>query len=266
MTSTPVTPTAPTGASGSTPAATTAARAARRRAVERRGLEQILVGALGLVAAIGLWFWGILVVLQVGIGIVLPRVLDDEEAGIQISAGPVGPVQVFLFVMGIVTAAGLLTVHVAAGGTRRSAWRGWLLAAPVVGVSFAVVGLGVTALSRAVATASGPDGASLPGAFEAAVPTACGLAILGTTAYLTGIAVNVTYRRLGGGLGTLALPLVGAPVILAHVVLMGGGSGDGGVGDVPGVATSVVGWAAAVGCAVVAGVLVALVVRRTPIA
>lgn len=246
-------------------------REARRRRLEGRATLQAFLGAAGMVASIGLWFWGILAVVQIGLGVLLPRLLDvlgSGSAGASVQVGPVGAPQVFLFVMGIITGSGFLDVHVAAGATRRSAWRGWVLAAPAVGIAFAAVGLLTTALARLVAAAIVPDQAAAAGAhgpFDDALPVAAALAVLGATAFLVGIAVNLVYRHLGGGLGTLALPVALAPVVLAHVVLLQGGASTPDGGSVPGVGTSPLGWSLAVVCLALTPPLLHVLLRRLPI-
>lgn len=242
-------------------------RARRRRQVERRATSQAFWSALGVIWSIGLWFWGIFTLVQVVTTSVIARFLEDADGEIVISAGPVGSPQIFLFVMGIVTAAGLLTLHVSAGGTRRSAVRGWLLAAPAVGVTFAVAGLLLTALVRWIASfAADRWGSSVAGygtpPFEGAPAAALALAILGTATFLTGVAVNAVYRRLGGWWGTLALPLVLAPALLAHGALLLGGDTRGGV---PGPGTTAAGWLLSLPCLAAAALLMHLLVRRLPI-
>lgn len=236
----------------------------RRRALEKRATAQAFWGALIMIWTIGLWFWAIFVVAQVVVTAILGRVLSEADGEVVISVGPVGPPQIFLFVMGIVTAAGYLTIHVASGGTRRSATRGWLLAAPAVGVGFAVVSTVTTALVRWLALV-------LPGWFgrsEAVAPFAdavagtAALAILGTTAFLTGIAVNAVYRHLGGGRGTLCLPVVVAPLLLGHWLLVPDLANS---SPAAGAGVGWLAWVAAVGLVAVAAAGVTLLLRRIPI-
>lgn len=244
-------------------AAPAADRAARRRALEARATQQAFFGAFLMVWAVGLWLWVIFTAVQILVTLLLARFLELGDGNVVISIGPVGAPQIFLFVMGLVTGAGLLTIHVTAGGTRRSAVRGWLLAAPAVGATFAVVSVLVTALVRWISALAGS--APAVGPFLGAAPAVAALAVLGTAAFLAGVCGNAGYRRYGAGGGTLFLPVAIAPVVLAYVALLpaGGFASDTAVG--PGADVAWWGWLLTVPCLAAAAALTWLLHRRIAI-
>lgn len=243
-------------------AAPAADRAARRRALEARATQQAFFGAFLMVWTIGLWLWAIFTAVQILVTVLLARFLDQGDGNVVISIGPVGAPQIFLFVMGLVTGAGLLTIHVAAGGTRRSAVRGWLLAAPAAGATFAVVSVLVTALVRWIAALTGS--APAVGPFAGAAPAVAALAVLGTAAFLAGVCANAGFRRFGAGRGTLFLPVALCPVVLAYLALLPAGGFASGTG--PGAGVAWWGWLLTVPCLAAAAGLTWLLHRRIPIA
>ncbi|PWD50225.1 hypothetical protein C8046_05655 [Serinibacter arcticus] len=119
----------------------------------------------------------------------------------------------------------------------------------------------VTALVRVIAGlawAGMPAGYDVP-PFEGALPAAASLAVLGTTAFLSGLAVNLVYRRLGGWAGTLALPFVLAPSLVAHWGLLDDVEAGSGFG------ATAWGWWVALPCIAVAALITHLLLRRLPI-
>jgi len=243
--------------------APTADRAARRRALETRATQQSFFGAFFVVWTVGLWLWAIFTAVQILVTLLLGRFLDPGDGSVVISIGPVGAPQIFLFVMGLVTGAGLLTIHVAAGGTRRSAVRGWLLAAPAVGATFAVVSILVTALVRWISALTGAT--PTVGPFSGAAPAAAALAVLGTAAFLAGVCANAGYRRFGAGGGTLFLPVALAPVVLAYLAPLPDGGFGSGATLVPGAGVAWWGWLLTVPCLAAAAVQTWLLHRRIAI-
>ena len=236
-------------------------REQRRRDLERRSLRAAFADALGMTWTIAAWFWGIFLVVQIVVAFLANRYADK---GIDLANfTPYGAPQIFLFVMGIVTGSGFLTVHVLSGGTRRSAVRGWLVAAPVLGVSFAVVNLLVGWIVKGAISLVGGEAESTTfyGDGEPITATAA-LAVIGTVMYTSGLAVFAAYRRWGGWLGTLALL-----VTLAPASFMSWSFDQGRAVEVafPGVGTSGLGWVGAVVAIPLAAALVYLLLRRIPV-
>ena len=236
-------------------------RLTRRRQLERKATRSAFDYALGIVWSIGLWFWAIFTAVNVLANVVLARfVLGTVEVG------PGGSPQVFLFVMGIITGAGMLSIHVVAGGTRASLVRGWLLAAPVIGAGFAVLTTVLVVVVGRLTT-----GNPIP-SWDAMVGITLGGLVLGTLVWITGISVNAGYRRWGGWRGTLTLPLVLAPVAGAFWGLQRGSTSIETVAQESpllgwglGVATSPLGWLIAVAMLAVAGLVMWLLVCRISI-
>lgn len=228
-------------------------RAARRRALEGRAYKQAFWGAVGMVWQIGVWFWAIYFAIQVISTIAVGVWMPGEDLDFSVSqAAPI-----YVFVMGILAASTLLRLHVLSGGTRRSAIRGWLVAAPVIGVTFALT---QTLVSFALSWLAGLFG------FEATpsagpVEMVLGLVVLITTGFLSGVAVAAGYRTFGGGLGTLALPVLAGPGVVSLYLLGSFGGSDGligsGIGEMQLLAARL--------CVVVAAVFVWLLLRRIPV-
>lgn len=187
--------------------AVTVDRAARRRALERRGMNETFWSALIMVWTVGIWFWVIYIAIMVGLTFVMTRFAPED---VTVVFGQVQTPAVFLFVMGIIVVAAILNVHVLSGGTRRSAARGWVLAALALGTTFALASMGVALLVGWIATLQGADqfvGVQTWSTLLAQV-------FASTEGVLAGIAVALGYRRFGGWLGTLALVVTAGPAAL----------------------------------------------------
>ena len=239
-----------------------ASRVQRRREVEARSMKAAFADAIGTAWTIAIWFWGIFLIIQIAVALIANRFAGR---GIDIAnVTPYGAPQIFLFVMGIVTGAGFLTIHDPSGGTRRGAIVGWLVAAPVLGVSFAVVNWLFALIVKGAVTAVGGQQESILiyGENEPITATAA-LSLIGTVMYLTGFAVFAAYRRWGGWLGTLALLVTLAPAAFMVWSFEQGHSVE---ASFPGVGTSGAGWIGAVLALPLAAGLAHLLLRRIPLA
>lgn len=226
-------------------------RQLRRSQRERLGTQMAFWGAMGMTWAVGVFFWVIYLAIQVVSTFAVAR-WGEESVDLSISqAAPV-----FVFVMGILTPASLLTVHVVSGATRRCAIRGYVAAAAVIGLTFAVAQTLFTLLAGWLAGVAGieMDAGSDP------LGMVAGLTVAITIAFLTGVAVAAGYRRLGGALGTLALPVLLAP---AALTFWSTGALRGQVSI--GVGVTGIGWLAALAGLVIAAGVVWLLLRRIPI-
>lgn len=227
-------------------------RQLRRRRLERQGTQMSFWGATGMTWAIGIVFWVIYIAIQLVATLAVG--LWGEERGVSISIGQAAPV--YVFVMGIITVASLLSVHVISGGTRRSAIRGYLAASLLIGVTFAVTQTLFTMLAAWLAGVAGLEVEASPEPLS----LVAGLTIAIAAGYLSGLCVAAGYRRLGGSVGTLVLPVWLAPGAGA-LWLLGALGGDGLIGFGIGATR----WLAALGCLLIGAVMVWLLLRRLPI-
>lgn len=167
------------------------------------------------------WFLGIVVTLLVGAVGVMVQVTDDELSIVQFGRHAF---TWYPFSMGVIGVAACLGPHVAVGRTRRGFGRGAVLAGLVAGVFWALVLGGLFLLERVVFDLAGwghrvfeagwytfEDG-DLAGMF-------LGHLLLIVTGQMSALLVALGYARLGGGWGTLVLPLTGAPVLAALALL-----------------------------------------------
>ncbi|MEU2199137.1 hypothetical protein [Isoptericola sp. NPDC019482] len=227
---------------------------AATRAARRRFLRAMIVA--------GLWFW----LFWSWLVLTLPAIVErwgGEADGLTYDAAG-GPVRWVAFAVGVVVTAGTLTVHVAAGGTRRSFVDGGLRAAAVAGPVLAVLGLLLTFAERATYARLDRYWQGPAAALDVDTPTGIVVQVVGETLVvvtylLVGVAVVAGYRRLGAWRGTLlVLPLL-APAALADVATRTGLFAlwlRGGYDDVA------VGVVCAVGGALVAAALAAVVATR----
>jgi hypothetical protein len=191
----------------------------------RRSVRQVADYVVGATWYIGVWFWVIALV----IGVVVLEVQRRTE-GVDVSAlnGPAGSAKFFLFVMGIVLPLALVSVHVAAGGTRRSLTHGLVVGAVGVGVSF---GLAVALLAWAewwIFRSAGWDAVWEDQLYEDG--SQVGLVLLVQSVFclvyfLAGMTIAMGYYRAGTWWGTALLPLPLVPVALVELVLQSGAFG-----------------------------------------
>jgi len=227
---------------------------AATRAARRRFLRALFVA--------GAWFWACWAVLVLSLPVIVDRWGGEAEGLTYDAAG--GPVRWVAFAVGAVVTAGTLTVHVAAGGTRRSFVEGGLRAAAVAGPVLGALVVLLTLAERGVYQAldrywqgpAAPLGVDSPTGVAVQV---VGEALVVVTYLLVGIAVVAGYRRAGPWRGTLlVLPLL-VPCALADLATRTGVFGiplRGGYDDV------VLGVVGTVGGTLVAAALAAVVASR----
>lgn len=236
---------------------TASARAHHRaatRAARRRFLRAIFVA--------GIWFWAAWALLVLSLPLIVERWGGEADGLTYDAAG--GPVRWVAFAVGAVVTAGTLTVHVAAGGTRRSFVDGALRAAAVAGPVLGALVVVLTLAERGVYAAldrywqgpSAPLGVDTP---TGVVVQVVGEALVVVTYLLVGVAVVAGYRRLGAWRGTLLVVPLLVPCALADLATRTGVFGiplRGGYDDV------VLGVVGTVGGTLVAAALAAAVARR----
>ena len=167
---------------------------------------------------LAMWAWGMAIVV-VTLAIVVINTVGEVENSVLAFARQ-GAIW-FPFSVFIAITAGYLPVHIAAGLTRRSLALGSILAAVGTGVVYGLVYNGLLLVERAVFGAMGWPWRVVEGMSpETAEP----LEIVASTtltfvvAYLSGLLVGITYQRVGGWWGTLALPLTAGPILVASVL------------------------------------------------
>ncbi|MGH3589166.1 MAG: hypothetical protein ACRDQ0_22890, partial [Pseudonocardia sp.] len=210
----------------------------------------------------GAWFWGLWAALDVGAPLAVDRWGGELDGLTYDAAG--GPARWVGFTVGIIVTAVLLTVHVAAGGTRRAFLDGVVRAAAVGGAAYGVLAVLLAlaeerlygAIDRHWQGAAAPLDVDTP---AGAVVTAVGEGLVVVTYVLVGVAVLAGYRRFGAWRGTLLiLPLL-VPCAIADLATHTGVLGlavRGAYDDVAG------GALLAVGGSLAAAVLATLVAHR----
>lgn len=216
----------------------------------------------------GAWFWGIALAAVVVGNLVGWLVADGTDVSIAIYARQ--GAMWFPFSLGIMLVAAYLRVHVAAGMTRRTFVRATLLVEVGAGVAYAAVLTALVLAERAVHDALGWESAiteiQLTDESSAAWAMCLELAVTFVVANLSGLLVGVTYQRLGGWWGTLALPLTVGPLVVTQYV------GGARFVDLPGIWTTTEAGTLALGVvvglvlAVAMGTVYAVLTRRLQLA
>lgn len=212
------------------------------------------------------WLWVICVV-GAGVAIaVVDRVSTVNVSIVQFVRS--GPLVWFLFSIAVIVATTYLTAHVANGMTRRSFLTGGLVAAAISSVLHAVTAAGLLLLEGVLYDRMGWQHDSEPGEEYVAGIWEAGLgvllldhALLALAGTLAGLLVGITYYRLGGWWGTLALPLTVSPILAVMFLTTWT--------EAPSVPLDAQGWGAYLSSAALvlaAGLAFALLVRRVPIA
>ena len=183
---------------------------------------------LGMQALLALWFWGVILVLEV-IALLV--------------AAQFGPVQVsmfqfathgalwFPFSIMIITSAAVITTHVAQGRTRRSFIQAALLTVVVMGISYGLLMTAGIALEGLVYESFGWTQQHITSVDSSTAPLAPWQEPLGTTVltYITrtgggamgGLLVGVAYYRFGGWRGTGLLLVTALPALVVQEALSG---------------------------------------------
>src|SRR5690625_943184 len=167
---------------------------------------------MGVYLVLWAWMWAVCLV-----GVTVAIVLTDRLGTVELSVAQFirnGPLVWFLFSVGVFIVAACLTPHVANGMTRRSFVVGTLTATVIGSLLFAAASAGILLLEGVVYDRMGwghhaVEGDSYTaGVWEAGVGTLLlDHALVTVAGSVTGLLVGVTYYRLGGWWGTLALPL-----------------------------------------------------------
>lgn len=164
------------------------------------------------------WFWGLAVIVVAGALVVINQVGEVNNSVLAFARQ--GALW-FPFSVLIATTAAYLPVHVAAGLTRRSLARGALIAATGTALVYATAFSGLLLVERAVFGALGWQWRileDLTPAQEDPLMMYLSTALLLVVGYVSGPLVAITYQRVGGWYGTLALPLTVGPVLLVFAV------------------------------------------------
>jgi len=173
---------------------------------------------LGMNLFLAAWFWGMAIVVVTGALVVISMV---GEVNVSIMAFARQGAVWFPFSVLIAITAAYLPVHVAAGLTRRSLALGSLVAAIGTALVYAAVFCGLLLVERAVFGALDWQWRifdDVPLATTDMVTMLVSTVLLLVVANVSGLLVGISYQRLGGWWGTLALPLTAGPVVLAFAV------------------------------------------------
>jgi hypothetical protein len=180
--------------------------------------------ARGLTLA-GLLFWTAWTLLVLGAPLVVARWGGELDGLTYDAAG--SPARWVVFGTGVATTAGLLRIHVAAGGSRAAFVRGAAGAALPVGAVFGVLTVALVLLERATYARAGLPWQGAAAALDPATWTGAAVVVvteaIGAVAYvLVGVAVTAVYRRFGALRGTLlALPLL-VPCVVVDLTTRSG--------------------------------------------
>ncbi|MEL7976447.1 hypothetical protein AAG589_11340 [Isoptericola sp. F-RaC21] len=187
--------------------------AAATAAARNRFVRTLTVG--------GTWFWGCWAALVLALPLAVERWGGEADGLTYDAAGD--PARWVPFAIGIVLTAGLLTVHLSAGGTRRSFLGGGARAGALVGVGFGVLVVLLTlAEERLYTSLDRPwQGSATPLGLD--TPVGVGVTVVGetfvvVTYLLVGVAVGAGYRRLGAWRGTLLVVPLLVPCALVDLV------------------------------------------------
>jgi hypothetical protein len=164
------------------------------------------------------WLWAICIV---GIAVaILAMALTGTVSVSVVQFVRQGPLVWFLLSISIVVSTAYLGPHVANGMTRRSFVTGGLVAGVLVSLLHAVTGSVLTLLEGGLYDRNGWDHDATPGAeytegiWQAGVgPLFLDYSLAALAGTVGGLLVGITYYRLGGWWGTLALPLTVLPVL-----------------------------------------------------
>lgn len=184
----------------------------------RRTVRATAGWMLNLHLHLAAWFWGIAAVVLTTAIVIISRFDAPEHSVVAFSRQAA---LWFPFSMFIAVTAAYLPVHVAAGLTRRALSLGTLVAAVVMGAVYAVVFDGLLLTERTVFDALGWRWEVLGDLVPYAADSNAFLVASGLTfgvAYISGLLVFMTYQRVGGWWGTLALPLTAGPVFVVSAL------------------------------------------------
>lgn len=202
---------------------TTTAPAARRVPQWRSAFGYLLSAYVYMLT---LWFWAIaLPVIAVIIFIVSQNVEQVTSSGVAFSHH--GALW-FPFSIAIILSVTYLPIHVANGLTRRSFSQAALAVNVSVGLLNAVIATLALLVEREIYDGlgwlhGGNDGQGIPIFHGGVLTYGFGLFLLFTAGQISGSLIGIAYYRLGGWVGTIALPFGLLP--LAAVGILGLGEG-----------------------------------------
>lgn len=168
---------------------------------------------------IGIWFWAVYALYAVGISVGNAAAGNDLE--ISAFDATLGAARWPMAMLGIIASAAILTIHVAAGGTRRSLFEGVVRAALWVGAGFGVLTTLVLLGEQLLSTSLGMSWRRLGG-----LPFDTPAAVLGTTVaeglvamtyILVGAGIGAGFARAGAWRGTLLIVPLVLPAVLVDV-------------------------------------------------
>jgi hypothetical protein len=203
-------------------------RAAVVRAADRRAVRRAWDYLAGGQTIFALGFWALFALVIVVVPLLVRA--NGGEMGAGVLHGASYSARWFAFALAIATSSSLITVHLAAGGTRRSFFRATVGAAAVVGLTYAVLYGLATIGESALFGALGWDWvrpAGMPVTGTAATVADAAAEGLACAVYsLVGTAIAMGYQSHGAWLGT-ALIVPGLVVLaLEGVATRTGSAGD----------------------------------------
>jgi hypothetical protein len=164
------------------------------------------------------WAWAMAIIVVTGALVVINQVGEVNNSVMAFARQ--GAIW-FPFSVLIAITAAYLPVHIAAGLTRRSLALGSLIAATGIALVYGAVFAGLLVVERAVFDALGWRWQILeefsPRSIEAGTMFVSNT-LLFLVAYVSGLLVGISYQRLGGWWGTLALPLTAGPILLVSAI------------------------------------------------
>jgi hypothetical protein len=188
------------------------------RAGHRRGVAGVSRRLRSAGVTVGIWFWGIYALYAVGITVGNAAAGNDLE--ISALDATLGAARWPMITLGVIASSAILTLHVAAGGSRRSLFQGVLRGALVVGAGYGVVTSIALLGERLLSTSLGMTWRRL-----GALPFDSPLAVLGTTVaealvlttyILVGAGIGIGFTRAGAW-GTLLIVPLALPAVLADL-------------------------------------------------
>lgn len=173
---------------------------------------------LGAYVRYWLLLWALAVVLVVAVIALIDAVGTVNVSIVQFVRN--GVLVWYLFALAIAVAIGMLSPHVANGMTRRSFITGSILAGLVAAVLHAITGAVLLLLEGWYYARMGWDHDAAPGeryvrgVWELGVgPLLVDHTLTAVAGIAAGLVVGVTYYRVGGWWGTVALPLTTLPIL-----------------------------------------------------
>jgi len=173
---------------------------------------------LGMNLVLAAWFWAMAIIVVTGALVVINLVGEVNNSVMAFARQ--GAVW-FPFSVLIAITAAYLPVHVAAGLTRRSLALGSLVAALGTALVYSAAYCGLLLVERAVFGALDWQWRifdDVPLASTDMATMLVSTVLLLVVADVSGLLVGISYQRLGGWWGTLALPLTAGPVVLAFAI------------------------------------------------